>query len=392
MDSIVKLTLYFREIFIVGLLGVGLYFLINIGNKHLSDEKKFRITKKHITYFILIVGSIFLIKNIYTNAPIISELIYISFISMTFAYILNPIVNLFEKKGIKRGWGVLLVYLIIIAIIVIISIAIVPTMGEEFKSLSEDLPSYIEDLSNFFNDFYNWYSSNIDNLPDGFQSFKKTIDENLGAIQGYIISGLESFTSSIINIFSKMLSIVMIPVLTFYFIKDKDLFKKRIILMIPKALRNDVLRVSREINTVLGGFLKGQLIVGLFVGITTIIALMILKIKFAFVIGIIAGIANIIPYFGPIIGIIPAAIFALLDDPIKVIWVIIAFTGIQQFESNILSPRIVGETVGVHPIVVMISLLIGGSLMGILGMLLAVPVAATIKILINFTIEKLAKI
>lgn len=135
-------------------------------------------------------------------------------------------------------------------------------------------------------------------------------------------------------------------------------------------------------------FIRGRIIVGIFVGITTTIALFILNIDFAFSIGMLAGIADIIPYFGPVIGIIPAVFFALLEGPLKALWVIITFTTIQQIENNIITPKVVGESVGIHPVTVIISLILGGGFFGILGMILAIPVVAVVKILYSYIVEK----
>ena len=126
-------------------------------------------------------------------------------------------------------------------------------------------------------------------------------------------------------------------------------------------------------------------------GVSTTIALALLKINFAFIIGMLAGLADIIPYFGPVIGIIPAVFFAILESPIKALWVIIIFTIIQQVENDIITPKVVGESVGIHPVTVMLSLIIGGRFFGILGMVLAIPVVAILKIIYSHFVESRSK-
>jgi predicted PurR-regulated permease PerM len=161
---------------------------------------------------------------------------------------------------------------------------------------------------------------------------------------------------------------------------------------IPKGIRDQVINISRDIDNLLSRFIRGQLIIAMIVGVLSIIALVVLKVQFAFLIGTIAGVTNIIPYFGPIIGAIPAIIVALLDEPMKAIWVIIAFFIIQQTESAILSPKIVGESVGLHPVFVILVLLIGGELFGVIGLIFAIPIAASIKIILNHLVKILIKI
>jgi len=311
--------------------------------------------------------------------------------SVILAYLLNPLINTLEKKGISRGWSIIGIYLVIATSIFLISISLFPKIAQEFENLIKVLPSYFNKAYVFLNGIYEKYSKSMDNLPIEFQTIDEVVKENLNEIQLTLITYIKSIANTIINMFSRIFTFVIIPIFTFYFLKDKEYFRRKIYLTIPKAYRCDVGRIAREIDIVLGKFIRGQLIIATFIGSATAIALLILGIDFAFIIGLIAGIADVIPYFGPIIGIIPALIFALLDKPIKAIWVIIAFVIIQQIESNILAPKIVGDSVGLHPIIVIIALLIGGSFFGIIGMLLAVPVAAIIKITSAFIIEKLTK-
>ncbi|MCD5410952.1 MAG: AI-2E family transporter, partial [Clostridiales bacterium] len=141
-----------------------------------------------------------------------------------------------------------------------------------------------------------------------------------------------------------------------------------------------ILEVVRDLDEVLGGFITGQLIVAAFIAILTTIALLVLGVRFAIIVGFIAGIANVIPYFESIIGIVPGVLFALLDSPTKPLWVLGIFIAIQQIESAILSPKIVGNKVGIHPIIVVLVLLIGGKLFGVVGLITAVPLAGTIKV------------
>ncbi|MTI66454.1 MAG: AI-2E family transporter [Firmicutes bacterium] len=392
MEYLLTLSNYFREFFLTGLLGILIFFTINIGNKYVDEKKQFKITKKQIIYFMIILTVVYTFFKIYTSSNIISELFSIFFISIIIAYLLNPLVNYLEEKGLSRLWGVLLVYFVLIGSIIVIFISILPSIVEELKNLIAVLPTYFNSINEFFNDFSKIYSDNIDNLPVQFQSLKESFNENLSSLQNIVTQGFKNIGKSTINMFSKAFNLFIIPIVSFYFIKDKEYFKKKICLLIPKKYRNDTLKISREIDNSLGKFVRGQLIVASFVGIATAIGLLILGINYALTIGLLAGVANIIPYFGPIIGIIPAVTFALLEEPIKALWVVLLFLIIQQIEGNILSPKIVGESVGLHPVAVILSLLVGGSLMGIIGMLLAVPIVTVLRIIIRFIIDKLTEI
>lgn len=392
MQNLVNLIIYLKEIFIICLLGLIIYFLVNIGNKYVDSTKQILISKRKIIKLLTFLLMIILVYIFYKITKGVTSLFTPFVLSIGFAYLLNPLVNSLEKRKIPRTLGVLLVYLILISIILVISFSIFPKLTSELKKLIDVLPNFFNNAYKFFNELYIKYSKNIENLPPEFQSINEVVKSNLDKIQITIINSLKNFTNSIMVIFSKAFSFILIPILTFYFLKDKDYFKKNTILLIPKAFRYDALYVFREIDVILGKFIRGQLIVAAFVGAATTIGLLILGIDFALIIGIIAGIANIIPYFGPIIGIIPALVFALMESPIKAIWVIVLFVTVQQIESGIISPKIVGESVGLHPVIVIFSLLLAGSYFGIWGLLLAVPVAAVLKIIANFAINKLIRL
>jgi predicted PurR-regulated permease PerM len=170
-------------------------------------------------------------------------------------------------------------------------------------------------------------------------------------------------------------------------LKDSDYFKKQFILLLPKTKRTKFILLLRDIDNVFGKYIRGQIIVGSFVGVFTTIALIIIKVKYAFVLGIFAGISNIIPYFGPFIGIVPTILLALLDSTSKAFYAAGAFVLIQQVESGFLTPRIIGKSVGIHPVYVIMSLIIGGKLLGVIGLILAVPVLAAIKLTLRHALR-----
>jgi predicted PurR-regulated permease PerM len=215
---------------------------------------------------------------------------------------------------------------------------------------------------------------------------------DLQSIRDWLVGSAGTFVQRITGWISSLVLLIVIPVLTFYFLKDGDKICASIRKMIPPGSRHRIFPVARDIDGVLGGFIRGQLIIAAFVGVTSIIALLLIGVDYAILIGVIAGIANIVPYLGPIIGGSLAVLFALLISPFRALLVIVVFIGIQQIEGNILEPIIFGNQVGLHPVLVVLALLAGGSLGGILGLLIAVPTAAVIRVvllaIINWFREK----
>lgn len=369
------------------LLLVIIYYIINIGNRYVDEEKKIKVDNKKFTTTFIYVLILYILYMLIKKYPFLSEIINITIFSLIFAYLFNPVVELIEKKGIPRLWSVIIVYILIIAILAVVFFTFLPKIIREFKKLGNVLPNYIDQINNFLYNINNNSLLKSSNLPPQLDGVKDVFKENLESIENFIIKWFSDFVDKIINMFSKIFIIAIIPIISFYFLKDKEFFKKKIYLIIPKSHRNEMINLFKEIDNMLGQFIRGRVIVAIFVGVSTTIALALLKINFAFIIGMLAGLADIIPYFGPIIGIIPAVFFAILESPIKALWVIIIFTIIQQIENDIITPKIVGESVGIHPVTVMLSLIIGGGFFGILGMVLAVPVVAILKIIYSHFVE-----
>lgn len=363
------------------LLGFGIYYLIHIGNNFLYRDRRIFIGKKQIFYFILFFFVVLILIGLYTIQGFLLQLVAPFLAAFAIAYILNPAITLMDRKGIRRHYGILLIYGIIIGILVILSMSFFPRIAGEIRRLIEVLPQYVENAYENFQVFYDRNFHRIGFLPENLENIGEMLDLNMERFQDVFLGAFGSITQTFRGFFVRGINVILTPIIAFYFLKDREKFKHNIIMMIPQRVRREALMIGYDMNTALGGFVRGQLLVALFVGTLTTVSLLILRVEFAVLVGMIAGIANIIPYLGPIIGIVPAVFFALLDGPAKAIWVIAVFTVIQQIESGIVTPRVVGKRVGIHPVFVMLSLMIGGRVFGILGMLIAVPSAVTIHVL-----------
>jgi predicted PurR-regulated permease PerM len=330
-----------------------------------------KVNIKFINIVILTVLLFIVLRYRITIGTILKPFI----IAVIISYLLNPIVKVFEKKGIRRIFGVLIVYLIFIAIILLLSFVLVPKLIKEISILALNIPQYSSQMQELLKRFQDGYMNS--GLPE---SFKEVLDENIFMLQSMILTLLQNVANGIIEIFSQLFNIVIVPVIAFYLLKDSEYFKNQFILLLPKAKRMKFIVLLRDIDNVFGKYIRGQIIIGSFVGVFTTIALIIIKVKYAFILGIFAGIANIIPYFGPFLGIVPTILFALLDSTSKALYAAGAFILIQQIESGFLTPRIIGKSVGIHPVYVIMSLVVGGKLLGIIGLIMAVPVLAAIKL------------
>ncbi len=361
-----------------------IYYLINIGNTFISDDKRIKIKDKRILSFMLGLLGFFALYYLFKNHSILRDTFFTIVFSAIFAYLLNPIINYMERKNIKRNFGVLIVYLIILGIILILAFLVIPKSSKEIKRLAVDMPRYIENMSNGIDYLYDKYYSTIGELPEMFQGVQQIVMENIMGLEDMVVTALKNFFSVIINLFSKVVSLVLTPILTFYFLSDKDYFLNKIKKLIPEKKKQKTLLLLRDIDVSLSKFVRGKIILAGATGLATTIMLLILGVDFAIFIGFITAIADVVPYVGPLIGFLPAFFFALVMSPIKAIWVAVFFVFIQWAENNIMAPKIIGETTGIHPIIILLSIIIGGGVFGVLGMILAVPAVAISVILFDF--------
>lgn len=372
------------QFLIVVLLFLVIYFLIHIGNRFISSDKKINIGKRQIIYFLALFVFLTLVVVIIQSGCLIYEVLSPFIFAIILAYILNPLVIYVETKGIKKIWAIFIIYLAIALTTLVFSVTLLPRLTLEIKKLLNDLPQIGNNCYNYIHGIYEKYNRGVQNLPDEFDGIKKAFQPeilNVDRVENFIIQGISTVTDFLLSIFSRIVNIILIPILTFYFLKDAEKFKNMLVSAIPRSRRRKVIDIATDVNGVLSGFIRGQLIVAVLVGILTTASLLILKVEFAVVIGIIAGITDIIPYFGPIIGIVPAIVFASLGGTKKVLWVIFVFVAIQQIMSGIVSPRIIGQNVGLHPIIIILSLIVAGKFFGIFGLLIAVPVVGIIRVI-----------
>lgn len=364
------------------------YYLINIGNNFVDKRKKIRYDTKILVAIASIVAIIYVIYELFSKFTILSDIMLAIILSIILAYFLNPLVNYLQKKGLKRTVSTAIVYIGIVIVLVILLVSFIPRTGKEIKNLAENLSIYINNFNVFIDKIYAAYSNVLGDTPELLKSIEKVIETNTEKLQEAISNGLTNLISGISGFLSKAVTLILIPIITFYFLVDKNYFVKKVKEYIPEKYKDDILGLSQQINDVMNQFIKGRLFMAIFVGTMTAIFLLIMDVQFAIVIGFITAIADIVPYIGPFLGFLPAVILAFFSSPLKALWVGVFFVVIQWIENNILAPKVLGQSIGLHPLTVLLALIIGGGIFGVLGMILAVPVTAIMMILFKFLINK----
>lgn len=298
------------------------------------------------------------------------------------AYIAYPLVQVFERRQVPRPMAIILVYLIFAVIVGITVSFLIPQLAAEVAEILETIPDQTEMLADGLN---LWRSLDNISVPEVLQT---GLDLLVGRVQHLLERLAQRIADLLVGMVSQIVSLLIAPILAYYLLRDLEVIKRRSLMLIPKQYRLTVYKLCKETNRVLNGFIRGQLVNALLVGLLIAAGLALLGIKFALFIGFLAGIFNIIPYFGPVIGFIPASLFALAKSPLTVLWVLGLFVLVNQLEANVISPKIIGERVGLHPLAVIFAIFAGGELMGIVGMLIAVPAAAIVRIVFAYVLER----
>lgn len=336
-------------------------------------ERTFRIR------FWLIFTAVF-ITLLYLLAPVLTPFLA----AVLLAYLGDPLIDRLEAFKISRAWAVTLVFGAILLGLLLLLLLLIPMSAHQFKVLMQKLPTY---LDWFQTSVVPWLSDalgidptlfDLNHLRDRLLAYAREI--------GDLASGLlESLRASSTVLFAWIAKLVLIPVVTFYLLRDWDLLVARIRELLPRRIEPTVSELVREADEVIGAFLRGQFIVMASLGVMYSVGLAIIGLDFFLLIGMLAGLVSFVPYLGLIVGILTASTAALLQfhSFLSLIPVLIVF-GVGQFISDFfLTPALVGDRIGLHPVAVMFAVLAGGHLFGFFGILLALPVAAVIAVLLR---------
>lgn len=303
--------------------------------------------------------------------------IYFS-IALFLAYFFGPLYRLLTEKGIHKGIAVLSIFIIIAAFTFLMIFFLIPNVLNELNVLYQEIPNLISSYQNIIFSFEPMIANFMD--PQNIESFLRDI---FAEVQ----SGLLSFSKTAILGLSTFVTnfsfgIVMVPLILYYLLIDIDRFKESLLILVSKESKKDFREIVIEVDRILSKFIRGRFIVCFIVGFLISIGLFFLQVNFYIIIGILSGIFNFIPFLGPIIGWVLSVFFIIGKPWWYLILLTILFVGVNQIEALWLDPKILGKELGLHPLTVILSILIFGNLLGFLGILFAVPIAATLKVVI----------
>jgi len=306
-------------------------------------------------------------------------------VSLILAFTLNPLVNYFSKvyflltgTEIAKGIAVLLTFVFSALVFGVIGTFVVFPFMQEFDKFIIDLPSLVTRIQDLGAQLE--HRASLLEIPVNINT---VIQQTIASAASFSADLVRRMLQAIFGFATSIVQLVVVPVLTYYFLKDWLILKERLIMLFAVDSRNRVRNVIEELSVVISGYIRGQVLISVVIGVIVFCGMYILKIDYPLVLGLLAACTETIPIIGPIVGSIPAIMLAYLVSPALALKVIIFYIIVHQIENHIVVPNIMGHTIALHPVVVIISLLIGGQLLGIIGMMLAVPATAILRVVIK---------
>ena len=334
--------------------------------------------------WLLFAGLIALGGLLYLLSPVLTPFL----IAIFLAYMGDPLVDQLDKRT-PRTVSVLIVFSLLSIVVLALMFILLPMIERQLLQFMQAVPRYIDW---FQNSIVPWFMAHlgISNIGLDLNSIKQQIKQHWSSASGVAAGVISTVSKSGLAIVGWVANFLLIPVLTFYLLRDWDILVARIRELIPRRYEPSIVHIVSDSDSVLSAFLRGQLMVMIVLGTIYSVGLWLVGLDFSLLIGMLAGIVSFVPYLGVIVGITVAGIAAVVQfqEFFILIPVLIVFGVGQIMESFVLTPLLVGDKIGLHPVAVIFAVLAGGQLFGFLGILLALPVAAVIMVLLRHAHER----
>jgi len=338
--------------------------------------------------FVIIAG-VALVALLYAGRDILAPFV----LGLFFVFLLDPPVEWLARRRIGRGWAVLLVYLTVTAIVVVLVAITAGPLISQVHKLIDELPTLLATLR----DQLIGLVGGVALPPDVLARIEDALAHLDKVLAGIDPAVLLPFVGSLFSLLGAFVGFLIVPVWVFYVVKDRPTITDGLAGSLPPLWRTDVLAVAGIVQGVLGKWVRGQLVLGSVVGLATLVGLLLLGVfvdpvftRFAVILAVIAGVLELLPIIGPIISAIPALILAATVSPVAVIAAFVLYLAVQQVENTFLVPKIQGDAVELHPAAVLFVLVLGGAVYGLLGAILAVPIAAAARDVYKYFFRRLS--
>ena len=303
-------------------------------------------------------------------------------IALVFAFLLDPVVDWLQRRGLSRGIGVVIVGLGFIVVFVVAGFLIVPKVADQAATLAQNLPSYSQRLFEIANDLLARHKPLLERLrlPTTLGEWTTRFSSQ---IEGAVSSSLSFLAGALTSMLSRILWVIIIPLATLWILKDLDYIKAKVVHFTPESHKERLMHMSSAVGGVLGKYIRGMLAVAIIYSVVASTWLTLAGLEYALILGGISGLFYLIPYVGTLMIVVAAGVVAIVQPwSLGAVVAVMAALGVQSFVlfDLVVTPKVVGGSVGVHPVLMLFSLALGARLFGVVGMVAAVPVAAAIQV------------
>jgi predicted PurR-regulated permease PerM len=330
---------------------------------------------RYILFFLLAAATLYFLYRV-------REVLYAFGISGVLAYFLYRPVNELEKRGMKRAMAILLIYGLLALSLAALVYWLVPITAAEIGDLAKIYPQCVSDIQRI--------AAQMDGIPKP-ERLQVFIENNLRQIETGIYNSLQNFINTWYHLLNRILAIVFAPLLAFHILVDWEKIRDGFLNLLPPRGRTQLLILCQEIDRIMAEFIKGYFLVAIMVGLLTGGLAALLGVPFPTIIGIVAAVTNLVPYFGPLLGGIPAVLLAWSVSFKLAVYMALGMVIIQQLDAHLFTPRVIGQKLGMHPLLIIFVVLAGGTLFGLWGIILALPAAAVLKVLLHWAYLKIAE-
>ncbi len=294
--------------------------------------------------------------------------------AMIISYVLNPVVSMLAGRKMPRSVAVLLIYTVFLTTLAVIAINLIPMFIEQLEELNEHLPEMTLHAQGLMR------SMNTRLIPPGVET---GMNNWFYQLENRLAGGISHFLDNIGSTIGVLFNAFIVPFLVFYILKDFDVFERTVVSCLPRSRRRSIVKLLKDIDDALGNYIRGQFLVCLIIGVLAYIGYVIVGMPYALLFACVVAVFNIVPYMGPFLGAAPAIVMATTISMRLVLLVAVVNTLCQMLESNVISPQVVGRRLHLHPLLIIFALLVGGEVAGMIGLILAVPVFAAGKVVIQ---------
>lgn len=302
-------------------------------------------------------------------------------------YLLNPLVDRMEKRSkINRAYGIVILYLVIAGIVTLILLTVIPMIRTQLMGLIDNFPKYSEQIQQ---EFMSLTGSKLfervqENVGTDFTDITSRVTAWGTTFLNNAVNGVGNFVGAVTEI---VLALVTTPFILFYLLRDGKRLPDYLMRFIPTALQPQSRLVMSEMNSQVASYIRGQIIVSCCIGALLYIGYLIIGLEYSLVLAIVAACTAVVPYLGPAIAITPALIVALVTSPFMLVKMIVVWTVVQLIEGKFISPQIMGKSLRIHPITIIFVIIFAGKMFGVLGIILAVPGYALLKVVVTHVFQ-----